>query len=571
MSTTSQSARAGRGQLARSSIGLDIGSTAVRAAELRFRGGGWEVARYAQVGLPHGAVVDGEVRDVAEVGAALRRLWSAGGFSSRRVVLGVSGQRLVVRQADAPNVSAKEMRSAIGFKIEDLVPLPAANVEFDLQPLASKGEGGDADRTVVLAAVHGDVVRSSLAAAHAAKLEVRAVDAVPLALVRAAASGQGAGTELLVSIGGDLSVLAVMEEGRPGFIRILGRGGGDVTRVVAEATSHDVAGAEAAKRAGSGVWTEPLGRAAADAEVHRLVVEVRETLAFFRSRPETAPAVERVLVSGGGARTTGLVAELASELGMPVGVVDVPTPAQLVAAGLEPGAAALASPGALTPVGLALWPVAPSFSRLDLYPLSLRAEARARRVNLATCAAGVLVVAALAGAWGLREHTLSHLRSEVAATDAQIVTTRADSARYRSVTTLQDQLASAHALATDALTGDVDWIGLLSEIGSHQPKGVVLQSFSGNATALLGQGAAPTPGVAPTLGDVTLEAQFDQRIPQVSAWLAALETIPGLQDTWVSSVSAPSGGGSPGTFAATTTVGTAAASTKAQTLPGGTR
>ena len=64
----------------RTSIGVDIGSSAVRAAEVVIEGKRSALQRFAQVGLPPGAVVEGEVRDQAAVTAALKRLWAEGGF-----------------------------------------------------------------------------------------------------------------------------------------------------------------------------------------------------------------------------------------------------------------------------------------------------------------------------------------------------------------------------------------------------------------------------------------------------------------------------------------------------------
>jgi hypothetical protein len=52
------------------SIGLDIGSSAVRAAEVEVGGGRRVLRRYAQVGLPHGYVVDGEIINIPGVSAA---------------------------------------------------------------------------------------------------------------------------------------------------------------------------------------------------------------------------------------------------------------------------------------------------------------------------------------------------------------------------------------------------------------------------------------------------------------------------------------------------------------------
>ena len=62
-------------------IGLDVGSTAVRAVELV--GTPPTVVRASQVALPPGAVESGEVRDPGGVSDALSKLWSEGGFKGR--------------------------------------------------------------------------------------------------------------------------------------------------------------------------------------------------------------------------------------------------------------------------------------------------------------------------------------------------------------------------------------------------------------------------------------------------------------------------------------------------------
>src|SRR5579875_2603135 len=108
----------------RRSVGLDIGSSAVRAAEVLVDADRLQLVRFAQVGLPSGAVVEGEVRDQQAVTAALKRLWGEGGFASRSVVLGVSSQRAMVRLIEMPAMQGKELRSALRYEISELLPIP---------------------------------------------------------------------------------------------------------------------------------------------------------------------------------------------------------------------------------------------------------------------------------------------------------------------------------------------------------------------------------------------------------------------------------------------------------------
>src|ERR1700730_13324951 len=124
-------------------IGLDIGSHAVRAAEVKVDGHGTTLQRYAHVDLPPGAVADGEVVDATAVGSALRRLWAEGRFTQKRVIVGVSSQRAIVRQADVPAMTEDELRSALKFEAQDLIPIPAEEALLDFSIIDDHVANGD--------------------------------------------------------------------------------------------------------------------------------------------------------------------------------------------------------------------------------------------------------------------------------------------------------------------------------------------------------------------------------------------------------------------------------------------
>src|ERR1700688_5256397 len=81
-------------------VGLDIGTSAVRAAELEFGAGAPVLVAFGQVGLPPGAIVDGEVKDPSAVSDAIVRLWQNGKFQSKTVVVGIAGLRAITREID---------------------------------------------------------------------------------------------------------------------------------------------------------------------------------------------------------------------------------------------------------------------------------------------------------------------------------------------------------------------------------------------------------------------------------------------------------------------------------------
>ena len=222
-------------------IGLDIGTHAVRAVELTVQGGHQALQRFGQVDLPVGAVADGEVVDSVAVGQALKQLWAQGKFSHRRVVVGVSSQRTIVRLADVPAMSDAELRTALKFEAEDLIPIPVEEAVLDFSTVDSQlpSDAGEAPKMrILLAAAQRDMVNGHLAALKASGLKPLAVDPVALALLRAipptapagpGSDNQGApATEAVIAIGAGSTTVAIRENGIARFVRVLNLGGDDL-------------------------------------------------------------------------------------------------------------------------------------------------------------------------------------------------------------------------------------------------------------------------------------------------------------------------------------------------------
>jgi type IV pilus assembly protein PilM len=114
-------------------IGLDIGTSAVRAALLGNGRGKRSLLRFGQVALPPGAVMGGEIRDPAAVSDAISQLWQRTKFKSKKAVLGLANQRVVVRQIDIPFMEEKELRESLKFQVSEHIPMSVDAAELDFQ------------------------------------------------------------------------------------------------------------------------------------------------------------------------------------------------------------------------------------------------------------------------------------------------------------------------------------------------------------------------------------------------------------------------------------------------------
>ena len=79
--------------MATRAVGLDVGTSAVRAVEVVLGREQPTMTRFGQVALPAGAVRDGEVADPPAVASAIRRLWKEVGFRTRQVIVGVDSDQ----------------------------------------------------------------------------------------------------------------------------------------------------------------------------------------------------------------------------------------------------------------------------------------------------------------------------------------------------------------------------------------------------------------------------------------------------------------------------------------------
>jgi type IV pilus assembly protein PilM len=321
--------------LARSSIGLDIGTRSIRVAEVRFGGGSASLARYGLVPLQQGAVERGEIHDPQAVAAAIGDLWKQLRLSGRSVHVGLANRRVVVRIIELPVLPEEDLAAAIPFQAQEHIPIPLDQAVVDYQLLEEiEGPEGQRLMRVLVVAAELATIEPVLAAMHAAKLEVRTLELNAYPLVRSLANGS-TGAEAIVDIGAGVTSVVVHHGGTIRFTRILSSFGGDeFTNAIAQGLNVSQDEAETLKANASSILRQRSGatgkrrRRAPAADVvasadlvtpliDRFVGEIRGSIDFYRSRPDAA-GLERLILTGGGSLLGGLAEQLEASIGVPV-------------------------------------------------------------------------------------------------------------------------------------------------------------------------------------------------------------------------------------------------------------
>ena len=517
-------------------VGLDIGTSAVRAAELDTSPSRPVLVTYGQVGLPPGSVADGEVHDAAAVTEAVTRLWHNGQFSSSAVVVGIAGLRAITRELDLPYVPDDEVDSAVRFQSEEVIPFPPEQTILSAQVLTdfTSPEGGKM-RRVLVAAAHTELVSGVISVVEGAGLQVRGVDLVSSALVRAVSGTDGTDQpEAIVSIGAGLTVVAIHQRGRPQFVRTIGQGGNAVTAAIAGALDLPMSDAENLKRRlGEATPQVQAAGQSAQATMAELVGEVRNSIQYYASLPGRMP-VARVLVTGGGSYLAGLLPLLESQVHLPIVPVSPLSRLDTSKLPLSAEQAAQVSAVLSTPIGLALPETNPSVKKFNLLPPEVAKRARMKELEKRVLLGGAAVVLALVAFGGWKFVQVHNAQNTVNTAQASISSLNAEIPKYDLVVAADDAYSQGKARRATVLNSAVDWPAVLGGLISITPPGAQVQSFGGTSTTT-------TPGSTAAAGATSTTTAGT---PSASAAIGSVQlavTGPGpnlaISQAWITKVS----------------------------------
>ncbi len=507
-------------------VGLDIGTSAIRAVELTVDSGRRPtLLAYGQVGLAPGMVVDGEIRDTNGVINAIRRLWTEGGFNEDKVVIGVAGLRAITRELDMPTLPPDELDNAVRFQADEVVPFPMERTAISSKVIAQfAADDGTPTIRVLVAAAHRDLIDSVVAVAIGAGLEPVGIDLNTAAVVRSLHDPSfSGGPEAIISVGAGLTLVVVHENGILQFVRTIDLAGESITRAIASSLDLPMSDAEAIKRRlGEEGAADARAITACEQSVGELVNEVHNSIRFFSSLPGRSP-VARVLVTGAGARVAGFFQGLQDGLDVPV------LPASPLAfidtsqLPITPEQAAAINPTLAVPVGLAT--PEPTGRQFNLLPEEVIKAAAQKKLFRKLAMAGLILLVLIVGLTVvqiLRENGAKHQVTTLQATNANIQNVQIP--KYDKAVQLQKSVVAFQEALKPVLSNVLDMLSVLNQLSLYQPTYAYYTSVSITGVST---GAAPVPGGTPTLGTVSAQVTVPTG-SQAASWAQALAPSPAL-------------------------------------------
>lgn len=293
--------------MARRILGLDMGSHAVKAVELRqsLR----ELALVQARSLP--------VSDAPSLPAEIRDFLDTYDLPRDFAVASVAGDRLSTRRVSFPFRDARKIRAAVPFEVEAQVPFDLDDYFVDFEVVAEREGGTD----VVAALVPKTEVALLLGSLREARLEPRIVEAEGLALANLAAFFPLEGTRLLADVGHRKTTLCLCVDGRAVAARTLPVAGHAITQALAGELGISEVEAER-RKIEQGVLGPAQPSPAGSAVVDRLARELMRTLGALEPllppREDDAPLIDEITLLGGSAHLHQLDEYLAERSGLRV-------------------------------------------------------------------------------------------------------------------------------------------------------------------------------------------------------------------------------------------------------------
>lgn len=318
-------------------VGLDIGSSTIKAVQVEPTRNGFRVVRAAQQKTPHGTVRDGVVISRESVATAVRQMLQAAGISANSAILSVAGPSVMVRQIHTPKMTEAVLGKSIRYEAGKYLTTNLDDSALAFQILGPT-EDDPNQMDVMLVATTRELVDSRVAVAEMAGLDAIAVDIESFASLRAIVDlfpDDFADDNLraIVDIGASHTEVILVSGPEFALTRSIPIAGDSFSDALKNQLRIEFSEAEARKQEvdmGALVSGEGMPEAiemarVLQATVDELLREIRRSINYFQSQladEGTTINLAEILLIGGSSQMRNIATYMSARLGLPTRLCD---------------------------------------------------------------------------------------------------------------------------------------------------------------------------------------------------------------------------------------------------------
>ncbi len=310
---------------AKSLVGLDIGSSAVKAVELKPAGKGYRVSAFGSEPIPPDSIVDGAIIDGGAVAEAIRRLFAGRGIKTKDVAASLSGNAVIVKKITLPVMTESELAESIYWEAEQYIPFDIQDVNLDYQILDKGTDSAKGTMDVLLVAAKKEKIADYTGVIAQAGRSAVVVDVDAFALQNAYEVNYGiepGAVVVLLNAGASATNINILNGDQSVFTRDISIGGNAYTEALQKELNLPFDLADQLKRGipVDGVTFEearPVLRAVSE----NVMLEIQKTFDFFKATA-ASDRIDRIMLSGGASRGEGFTEMLSERFAAPVEGLD---------------------------------------------------------------------------------------------------------------------------------------------------------------------------------------------------------------------------------------------------------
>ncbi len=311
-------------QVKKNLVGLDIGSSSVKAVELQRKGSSLQLVSLGYENLQPDTIVDGQIMELNNVSNVITSIFNEHAIKTLRVAAGVSGHSVIVKNIVLPLMSEEELQESFSWHAEEHIPFDIADVNLDYQVIGNTSD----TLNVLMAACKSDKIANMKQAIQLAGKTPVVIDIDAFALQNCYEVNyqpQPGQVVALLNIGAATMNINILNGVRSVFARDASVGGSQYTSLLQKELGLTFEQAEAVKRGYAmpeGVEARPI-QPIIETVSDTLALEVRKTMDFYRATAEEGgDSIQKILVAGGGSKLPGLAEYLGKRFEIPVEVFD---------------------------------------------------------------------------------------------------------------------------------------------------------------------------------------------------------------------------------------------------------
>jgi len=305
----------GKSKSNKSHLGVDIGTSNIKIAQLRPENGKFTLETYGIVNVAFQIANKDSLSAISQTAQTLKTLMRKAGVTTNKVVASLPNSSVFTSVIEMPKIPDSELKSAIEFEAKKYVPLPLTEVALSWSIIDSKKNKigrdtnlgsfksvADTKQKILLTAVPNIVIDNYLKVFKEAGLEPVALEIEALSLIRSLVEAES-DLNLLIDIGARSSTINLVEDGYLRISKNLNVGGDTITTSIAQSLSVNFARAEQFKKdfglSGQGQQMPQVMRPILDIVKN----EAQQLISLVESRGER---VGKIILTGGGSRLPNL-------------------------------------------------------------------------------------------------------------------------------------------------------------------------------------------------------------------------------------------------------------------------